>query len=45
MIDIRPMASALNTGTLEGSEHEMLSISVRKEIIKHRDSTNDWRGD
>ena len=38
MIGIRPMAPVLNTGPLEVSEHEMLSFSVRKEIIKNDNS-------
>ena len=38
MIGIRRMAPMLNTGPLEGSEHEMLSFSVRKEIIKNDNS-------
>ena len=38
VIGIRPMAPVLNTGPSEGSEHEMLSFSVRKEIIKNDDS-------
>ena len=31
------MAPVLNTGPLEVSEHEMLSFSVRKQIIKNDD--------
>ena len=32
------MTPVLNTGPLEGSEHEMLSFSVKKEIIKNDNS-------
>ena len=35
VIGIRPIAPVLNTGPIKVSEHEMLSFSVRKEIIKH----------
>ena len=38
MIGIRPMASLLNKVHLRVSEHEMLSFSVRKEIIKNDNS-------
>ena len=34
VIGIRPMAPVLNKVHLRVSEHEMLSFSVRKEIIK-----------
>ena len=35
---IRPMAPVLNKVHLKVSEHEMLSLSVRKEIIKNDNS-------
>ena len=38
VIDIRPMAPVLNKVHLKVSEHEMLSFSVRKEIIKNVNS-------
>ena len=38
MIGIRGMAPVLNTGPLEGIEQEMLSFSIRKEIIKNDNS-------
>ena len=38
VIDIRPMAPVLNTGHLKVSEQEMLSFSVRKEIVKKDNS-------
>ena len=38
MIGIRPMASVLNKVHLKVSEHEMLSYSVRKEVIKNDNS-------
>ena len=38
VIGIRPMAPVLNTGHLKVSDHEMLSFSVRKEIIKNDNS-------
>ena len=37
-IGIRPMAPVLNTVHFKVSEHEMLSFSVRKEIIKNDNS-------
>ena len=38
VIGIRPMAPMLNKVHLKVSEHEMLSYSVRKEIIKNDNS-------
>ena len=38
VIDIRPMTPLLNKVHLKVSEHEMLSFSVRKEIIKNDNS-------
>ena len=38
VIGIQPMAPALNKAHLKVSEHEMLSFSVRKEIIKSDNS-------
>ena len=38
VIGIRPMAPVLNKVHLKVSEHEMLSFSVRKEIIKKDNS-------
>ena len=38
-IGIRPMAHVLNKVHLKVSEHEMLSFSVRKEIIKNDNSS------
>ena len=38
VIGIRPMAPVLNKVHLKVSEHEMLSFSVRKEIIKNDNS-------
>ena len=38
VIGIRPMAPVLNKVHLRVSEHEMLSFSVRKEIIKNDNS-------
>ena len=38
VIGIRPMAPVLKTGPHEVFEHEMLSFSVRKEIIKNDNS-------
>ena len=38
VIGIRPMAPVLNKVHLKVSEHEMLSFSVRKKIIKHDNS-------
>ena len=38
VIGIRPMAAALNKVHLRVSEHEMLSFSIRKEIIKNDNS-------
>ena len=35
VIGVRPMAPVLNKVHLRVSEHEMLSFSVRKEIIKN----------
>ena len=38
VIGIRPMAPVLKQVHLKASEHEMLSFSVRKEIIKNDNS-------
>ena len=38
VIGIRPMTPVLNKVNLKVSEHEMLSFSVRKEIIKNDNS-------
>ena len=38
LIGSRPMALVLNTGHLKVSEHELLSFSVRKQIIKNDNS-------
>ena len=38
VIGIRPLAPVLNKVHLKVSEHEMLTFSVRKEIIKNDDS-------
>ena len=38
-IGFRPMAHVLNKVHLKVSEHEMLSFSVRKEIIKNDNSS------
>ena len=39
MIGIRPMAPVLNTGLREGIWARMLSLSVRKKIIKNDNSS------
>ena len=38
MIGIRPMVPVLNKVNLKVSEHEILSFSVKKEIIKNDNS-------